>query len=441
MSHTIQNTDFDPVLFYPLDGHYAISAGEAVSIPWQYSDDLTPFDVSGYIKIETSDSYRLSMAVDDNGYIEIGGNRVLNLSGSNASTTVEQMVELQAGYHYTVVHNENLPVPEEIAGYPNARQFEPKVNGDTMVLFQIEPIDQDLNFIPVQSLKSANMPDDKSDAFNYIKNGSRLENGTHQIHAGLQYRGSLEDSTFSGEITSNRGDEDLFEPLSVEMDEKGESQFELISRNTKSNPIVSVNGVSAQSGGLLPAVFQSKFQITVYYTPKEAGFTNFSETQELECYFDDTKEKITLNILVKFWDTVSHKDYGEGFGKLANPPKRMKDGVEVSYPYISYERALYEHPMGNSQNVLQDRISCAGNQQQFNIQSSSVRILLDSEYTKAFGTNEFVLDDVGSAVGENHLDLYWGEDNPKNGGNTSSIPAGLPNGSPDNKIQVVLITQ
>ncbi len=438
LSSTPSTKETQP-LFYPLGGHYAIGGGEVVSVPWQYSDDLTPFEASGYVKIENSGPHQLSMAVDDNGFIEIGGTRVLELTGSHASTTVETTVELEAGYHYAVVHSENLPVPDELAGYPNARQFEPKVDGHPMVLFTVEPVEQELYFIPARGLLKAKLQDDESGAFNYIPSGSTLRNGRHEIHAGLQYRGSLRDSNFDGTIVGSRGEKDRFDPASVARDANGEAQFELISTDTSSKPAVAVNGVNAQSGGLLPAVFQDKFKITIYYTPLESGFTHFSETIAIECRFDGSHEKTNIVVVAKFWDTVSNPKYGEGFGKLSNPPKLIKNGIEISYPYLSYERVLYTHPMGNSQNVLQDKISCAGSASQFNLQSSKVKILLNEEYAHAFKTEEFLIDDVGSAVGKNHLDLYWGEDNPKNGGNNASVPAGLPNGSPDEEVQVLLI--
>lgn len=76
--------------------------------------------------------------MDDCGYLEIAGEKVVELTDTHSSTSASGSKELEKGYHYVRLHHGNLAVPEEIAPYPNAEEFVPKMNGDDLQLWEID---------------------------------------------------------------------------------------------------------------------------------------------------------------------------------------------------------------------------------------------------------------------------------------------------------------
>ena len=79
------------------------------------------------IVVPEDGTYNFTIQIDDNGYLEINGEKVAELTGSHSSTSVSGSKELKKGFHYAKLHHENLAVPEEIAPYPNAEEFVPKM--------------------------------------------------------------------------------------------------------------------------------------------------------------------------------------------------------------------------------------------------------------------------------------------------------------------------
>lgn len=128
--------------FHPLDAEnnrrYKVTDGQSPQLDWNYSDDLSAHDWAGYLRIPETGTYTFRIQVDDNGFIEIDGKKVVEVTGSNSSTSREASLELQKGFHYAKFHHENLAVPEEIAGYPNAAQFESFLNGERIRLKDID---------------------------------------------------------------------------------------------------------------------------------------------------------------------------------------------------------------------------------------------------------------------------------------------------------------
>lgn len=128
--------------FHPLDvennRRYKVNKKDAPQIPWKYSDDLTPHDWEGYIRIEQDNDYIFSITVDDNGYIEINGQKVVEVTGSNSSIKETGTIHLKKGFHYVRLHHENLEVPEAITPYPNAEQFVAKIEDDELELWEID---------------------------------------------------------------------------------------------------------------------------------------------------------------------------------------------------------------------------------------------------------------------------------------------------------------
>lgn len=60
------------------------------------------------------------------------------MTGLHSSTSVSGSKELKKGFHYAKLHHENLAVPEEIAPYPNAEEFVPKMGNSELELWEID---------------------------------------------------------------------------------------------------------------------------------------------------------------------------------------------------------------------------------------------------------------------------------------------------------------
>lgn len=95
-------------------------------------------DWEGYIRVPEDGTYNFTIQIDDNGYLEINGEKVAELTGSHSSTSVSGSKELKKGFHYAKLHHENLAVPEEIAPYPNAEEFVPKMGDSELEFWEID---------------------------------------------------------------------------------------------------------------------------------------------------------------------------------------------------------------------------------------------------------------------------------------------------------------
>lgn len=77
--------------------------------------------------------------MDDNGYIEINGQKVVEITGTNSSKSkTGDPVHLKKGFHYTKLQHRNEEVPEAIAPYPNAEEFVPKMGETDLELWEID---------------------------------------------------------------------------------------------------------------------------------------------------------------------------------------------------------------------------------------------------------------------------------------------------------------
>lgn len=129
--------------FHPLDAEnnrrYKVTAKAAPKIAWHKTETTGPHDWDGYIRIEEDSDCTFSVTLDDNGYIELDGKKVVEITGSNSSTSkTGAAIRLKKGFHYVKLHHENLAVPETIAPYPNAEEFVPKLNGEDLKLWEID---------------------------------------------------------------------------------------------------------------------------------------------------------------------------------------------------------------------------------------------------------------------------------------------------------------
>lgn len=139
------------------------------------------------------------------------------------------------------------------------------------------------------------------------------------------------------------------------------------------------------------------FFCTVYYTPREAGFT---------------KER-GFNVSPDSFRGLASKKYGadflkatwiEGFGRLAEP----MDGR----PYLSYDGKFHTRILGNRNNTLLDRESIAVHRGNPLFTKTSRAWILDPELYNQFGAVRFQVGDTGGGLYRSQIDLYWGEDDP-----------------------------
>lgn len=118
--------------FHPLDAEnnrrYKVTKKAAPKIAWHKTEETVAHNWEGYIRIAEEGDYTFSVTLDDNGYIEINGQKVVEITGTNSSKSkTGDPVHLKEGFHYTKLQHRNEEVPEAIAPYPNAEEFVPKM--------------------------------------------------------------------------------------------------------------------------------------------------------------------------------------------------------------------------------------------------------------------------------------------------------------------------
>ena len=132
-----ENTAYIPLSAIS-EADYFIVEQEEPRIDQRYNSDTThPHDWEGYIKVTESGEHEFSATIDDNGYIEIAGQRVVNLEGTHSQTNVSGTISLDAGYHWVKLHHENGAGPMVLAGAANAEVFTPKMDGVNLKLYSI----------------------------------------------------------------------------------------------------------------------------------------------------------------------------------------------------------------------------------------------------------------------------------------------------------------
>jgi hypothetical protein len=141
------------------------------------------------------------------------------------------------------------------------------------------------------------------------------------------------------------------------------------------------------------------FFCTVYYTPRETGFTK-------ERGFDVRATK--PRGLSRGFPADFVKATGiEGFG-------RMETKTSAGSQYLKYDGTwgYRTRILGNRNNTLQDRESLAVHRRN-PLFSSGVRVwILDSELYNTFGALRYQIADTGGGLYRSQIDIYWGEDDP-----------------------------
>ena len=145
--------------FHPLDAknnrRYKVTVKQDPKIAWHKTEKAETHDWEGYIRIAEEGTYTFSVTLDDNGYIEVGGQKVVEITGTNSSTSKSsELYHLKKGFHYVRLHHQNEKVPEAIAPYPNAEEFVPKVNGEDMKIWEIDAPENILKQQDAQKLLS-----------------------------------------------------------------------------------------------------------------------------------------------------------------------------------------------------------------------------------------------------------------------------------------------
>jgi hypothetical protein len=139
---------------------------------------------------------------------------------------------------------------------------------------------------------------------------------------------------------------------------------------------------------------------TVYYTPKESGFT-------AERGFDVTPVAAPGVKGRKFSRDFLAAVKLEGFGRVIEPMNGLN--------YIRYQgRGRYSfarQPLGRGTTVLVPRQSAAARGRKF-LKPGQVLVIEDPEIRKIFESTEWTIADTGGGLRRWQLDLYWGEDDP-----------------------------
>lgn len=143
------------------------------------------------------------------------------------------------------------------------------------------------------------------------------------------------------------------------------------------------------------------FFTTVYYTPRESGFT---EERGFNMASMPMKGAGGRRYPADFVRAVVL----EGFGQLAEPV----DGKA----YLAYNGRLHNRILGNRNNTLVPRESIAVYTRNPLVRSGRKVWVLDPEVYNQFGAALFRVADTGGGLFHNQIDLYWGEDDPKGPG-------------------------
>lgn len=149
-------------------------------------------------------------------------------------------------------------------------------------------------------------------------------------------------------------------------------------------------------------IYRGIFFCTVYYTPKESGFT-------AERGFD--ARRVTAPGLGKrtFPRSFLAAVKKEGFGRMVTPVNGRN--------YLRYagngRYALAKVPLGSRGNVLVPRRSCAVSTRNRFLRQRMKLIIKSQTVNEELGSEEWIVGDTGGGVHPLQIDLYWGEDEPR----------------------------
>jgi hypothetical protein len=148
-------------------------------------------------------------------------------------------------------------------------------------------------------------------------------------------------------------------------------------------------------------IYPRLFFCTIYYTPKESGFTaerGFDATPISAAGLHGRKYPRDFLLAVK----------KEGFGRINEPV----DGRNYIRWIDGKRYAFAETPVGRRGEVLVPRRSCAISSRNRFLRQH-VRLKIKSQtVNEETGSDEWFVCDTGAGVHPLQIDLYWGEDEP-----------------------------
>jgi hypothetical protein len=150
------------------------------------------------------------------------------------------------------------------------------------------------------------------------------------------------------------------------------------------------------------AIYPRIFFCTIYYTPKESGFTaerGFDVTPIAASGLHGRKYPRDFLLAVK----------REGFGRIKEPV----DGRNYIRWMNDNRYAFADAPVGRRGEVLVPRRSCAiSSRNRFLRQHARLKIKSQT-VNEETGSDEWFVCDTGAGVHPLQIDLYWGEDEPR----------------------------
>lgn len=173
------------------------------------------------------------------------------------------------------------------------------------------------------------------------------------------------------------------------------------------------------------ATYENTFNTTLYYTPRESGFTKSAGF--------DTKLETRPGLGGRRFPRAFLKAVEmEGFGRIEHPV----DGKH----YIAHYGGTWkfaEEPVDAKGQPLEPKKSAAVDEGHGRLRPGAEFKL---EFENAGGTIErktWKVTDTGSGLEEKQIDLYWGEADPKGPGALITIPENAPTDSEDPTVKVL----
>jgi hypothetical protein len=163
-----------------------------------------------------------------------------------------------------------------------------------------------------------------------------------------------------------------------------------------------VREISPQRSGGAGVTYDGIFFCTIYYTPKESGFT-------AERGFDATPVSAPGLHGRRYPRDFLRAVKKEGFGRI------NETVAGCNYiRWMSDERfAFARMPVGRRGEVLVPRRSCAISSRNKFLRQHSRLLIKSQPVNNEIGSGEWIVCDTGPGLHALQIDLYWGEDEPR----------------------------
>jgi hypothetical protein len=156
------------------------------------------------------------------------------------------------------------------------------------------------------------------------------------------------------------------------------------------------------------------FYCTIYYTPRESGFTAARG-------FDDTGISAPGLKGQKYPAAFLEAVKREGFGRLTEPVNGRTYLQYVGGGRYQFAKAA----LGNRGNVLVPRVSCAVSRRNPFLRRGQMLSIQSPTVEEVTGSSQWRVEDTGGGLHPLQIDLYWGEDDPLGAvGRMRARPAG-----------------